>query len=497
MGRARLTSRRTKQSERRSYSASDTENIGDIEAVTAGDGLTGGGATGSVTLDVGAGTGITVAADTVSTNDAAIVHDDLSGFVPDEHIAHSGVSIVSGNGLTGGGAIDATKTIDVVNATNGGLQVNTDDIELDFTDLLVNTNIAADNPIPFHNVSAGAARSITFANFEGELDHDSLSGVVSDEHVLHAGVSVTAGLGLTGGGNISSTKTLDVGTGTGITVNANDVALNTAHSRNEDHDAINVIAGTGLTGGGLINQDRTLNVIGGTGITANANDIAHTSHTGDVTGATALTIASNAVTTTKIINDAVTYAKIQNVSATNRFLGRDTAGAGDVEEIAAGAARTILGSSTLGVGLSGTAPVGSGTINLDITGLTNMTLAPIGADEFLYNDNGTMKTMSYNQGAIPTNNDTNAHTFLDTDVGEARVYTGGTRTHAWTTNNGVGQIGCAILVVNNGTTAGPTLGAGTATVESSSGNFVVKQEGLVVMFQAATNVWKISGDLEA
>ena len=126
-----------------------------------------------------------------------------------------------------------------------------------------------------------------------------------------------------------------------------------------------------------------------------------------------------------------------------------------------------------------------------------MTLAPIGADEFLYNDNGTMKTMSYNQGAIPTNNDTNAHTFLDTDVGEARVYTGGTRTHAWTTNNGVGQIGCAILVVNNGTTAGPTLGAGTATVESSSGNFVVKQEGLVVMFQAATNVWKISGDLEA
>ena len=49
--------------------------------------------------------------------------------------------------------------------------------------------------------------------------------------------------------------------------------------------------------------------------------------TGDVTtveGAVATTIA----------NDAVTYAKMQNVSATDRVLGRTTAGAGDVEEIA-------------------------------------------------------------------------------------------------------------------------------------------------------------------
>lgn len=34
-----------------------------------------------------------------------------------------------------------------------------------------------------------------------------------------------------------------------------------------------------------------------------------------------------------IANDAVTYAKMQNVSATDRLLGRDTAGAGNTEEI--------------------------------------------------------------------------------------------------------------------------------------------------------------------
>ncbi len=41
---------------------------------------------------------------------------------------------------------------------------------------------------------------------------------------------------------------------------------------------------------------------------------------------------SSAGTVWTIDNDAVTYAKIQNVSATDRVLLRDTAGAGDIEE---------------------------------------------------------------------------------------------------------------------------------------------------------------------
>ena len=55
--------------------------------------------------------------------------------------------------------------------------------------------------------------------------------------------------------------------------------------------------------------------------------------TGDVT-------SSNRATT--IANDAVTYAKMQNVSATNVVLGRDSAGSGVVEEISAANLRTIL-----------------------------------------------------------------------------------------------------------------------------------------------------------
>src|SRR3989304_5579152 len=44
------------------------------------------------------------------------------------------------------------------------------------------------------------------------------------------------------------------------------------------------------------------------------------------TGAGNLAFAQ--VSTGQIANSAVTYAKIQNVSATDRFLGRDTAGGG-------------------------------------------------------------------------------------------------------------------------------------------------------------------------
>jgi hypothetical protein len=54
-----------------------------------------------------------------------------------------------------------------------------------------------------------------------------------------------------------------------------------------------------------------------------------------------ITVSASGATWT-VDNDAITYAKIQNVSATDRLLGRSSAGSGDVEEITCTAAGRAL-----------------------------------------------------------------------------------------------------------------------------------------------------------
>jgi hypothetical protein len=59
-----------------------------------------------------------------------------------------------------------------------------------------------------------------------------------------------------------------------------------------------------------------------------------------------------------LANDLITYAKIQNVSATSRILGRITAGAGDIEELTGTQATTLLDVFTSG--LKGLVPASGG-----------------------------------------------------------------------------------------------------------------------------------------
>lgn len=90
--------------------------------------------------------------------------------------------------------------------------------------------------------------------------------------------------------------------------------------------------------------------------------------TGDVTYTSpSFNGSANVTAVATIANDVVTYAKFQNVSATDKLLGRVTAGAGDVEEIACTAAgRALLDDvsntdqrTTLGLGTSATVNTGT------------------------------------------------------------------------------------------------------------------------------------------
>ena len=73
------------------------------------------------------------------------------------------------------------------------------------------------------NAALAELQADILTRFDADSDvcHDCTTGFVANEHINHSCVSVTAGAGLTGGGDITSTKTIDViGTANEITVSA-------------------------------------------------------------------------------------------------------------------------------------------------------------------------------------------------------------------------------------------------------------------------------------
>ena len=126
--------------------------------------------------------------------------------------------------------------------------------------------------------------------------------------------------------------------------------------------------------------------------------------TGNVTGGTggaatvATTIATNAISqammqndsvgTNEILNDNVTYAKIQNVSATERVLGRNSSGAGDIEEITPTQLAAIVGeAATAGsdpsMFLSGTGTFREPQFSASMSGLGDTLISSLGDDHVL------------------------------------------------------------------------------------------------------------------
>ena len=213
---------------------------------------------------------------TLTTNDGEIVHDNLSGYDSNDHIDHTSVSVSSGSGLTGGGTIDGNQTL-----------------ALDINGLSVAV-IAAGDFIPFWDITATATnKKITFANLEGTLTHDNLSGFGTDNHhaeshnaashsdITAAGASIDAAVTNSKKVGVDAGATADylgaafndgaLRTGTGIsyadggnfvtlTTNDGEIAHDSlsGYDANDhiDHTTITLTAGSGITGGGTIATNR-------------------------------------------------------------------------------------------------------------------------------------------------------------------------------------------------------------------------------------------------
>ena len=292
----------------------------DITDVVAGAGLTGGATSGSATINVIGGNGITVNADEVITDDTYIkglfsasgdltYSDGVFSFTND---AGDIEGVTAGNGLSGGGTSGTVSlALDLNELTAAAVDVTADSFALidggdnsskkesvaDLVSAIAGTNLTATSGTlgiadavitgKISVTDSGGLGSLTYSlgtiTYTGPSDSDIQSLITVNDAGGDGSLSITDGVITYTGPSASETRAHFTG-GTGITISSGtitttdgeiDIHSLSGYVANEhiDHSTVSIVAGTGLTGGGTITEDRTLNVVGGDGITAAANEI--------------------------------------------------------------------------------------------------------------------------------------------------------------------------------------------------------------------------------
>tara|TARA_R110001592_G_scaffold353244_1_gene651952 strand:- start:634 stop:2304 length:1671 start_codon:yes stop_codon:yes gene_type:complete len=269
-----------------------TMEVGDITAVTAGAGLTGGGTAGDITLNAIAGNSITVNADSIQVTDSGITATQLAS---DAVIT---AKILNANVTADKLASDSVITAKILN----------DNVTID---KMANDSVGSDELVD--NSVGAAALNVSGNGTAGYIlksDGDgSFSWIANDQGDLTA---IVAGSGLTGTDLSGPIPTLNIGAGTGITVAADAISLTNGGVTATQLGANSATpAKVSLFDDNTVATDTHILVADGT-------DYINKAVSGDATLANtgALTIAA----------DAVTYAKMQNLGTANRLLGSTSTG---------------------------------------------------------------------------------------------------------------------------------------------------------------------------
>ena len=178
-----------------------TGNVGDITGVNAGAGLTGTATSGDATLNIGAGTGITVNADTIEVTQSVI-----DGYAD----ARVQAALIDEDDFSS----DSATRLPSQQSTKAYIasQIATKD----------NTDEMTEGSSNLYHTDARARASISAG---GDLAYNSTTGVMSFTNDAGDISSVVAGSGLTGGATTGD-ATLNIGAGTGISVAADAISVN-------------------------------------------------------------------------------------------------------------------------------------------------------------------------------------------------------------------------------------------------------------------------------
>ena len=211
----------------------------------------------------------------VVSGSSQIDHDSTSNFVANEHINHTSVTLTAGDGLSGGGDISTNRTF-TLNVDDSTLEINADAVRLKddgITNSKINSSaqishtklnlsgsnlVSGSTQIDYSQLSGIDANIISASSdtsevnmiinggsisaeliggvvssslqvslyndflekngmnvFSGssQIDHDSTTNFVANEHIDHSTITLGSGKGLNGGGTIDTNRSLSLDTG--------------------------------------------------------------------------------------------------------------------------------------------------------------------------------------------------------------------------------------------------------------------------------------------
>lgn len=325
-------------------------NNGDISGVGSSITLTGassaltGSFTGSFTGDGSGLSGVTATFPSTQKNLALAATDrffynDNSGANPSKYLelgtlaanfAGSGLAVESSKALSvDSGSLVAYYSGSTFDTVSGDITISSDGTAAIGSGVIVNADVNASAGIVYTKLNL-AGSSIVSGSIQ--VDHDATTNFVANEHIDHTSVTMTAGAGLTGGGDISTTRTFNIGAGTGITVNADDIEVDYGSTAGTA-----VEGDTGLTVQGTTNE---IEVTGGS-ITLGSGGTVTVGLPNDVTIGNDLTVTNDlSVTGNAVFNSDITvrgtasFENTQNLEVADRFIllasGSGAAGDGGI-----------------------------------------------------------------------------------------------------------------------------------------------------------------------